>query len=93
MVAGASAAAPIESGAPAGPTITEPTQAVAASVSRGGYSVLPPVENKELMEGKSFLVSNNYHTDKFDWIIDSGATDHMTYSEKDLVKRDRKSVV
>ena len=88
MVAADSTATPIAQGVPAGPVV--PTAAVvpatAASVSAGSYSLLPPVENKEHVKGKNYLASNNYHTNEFDWIIDSGATDHMTYSEKDLVR-------
>jgi hypothetical protein len=61
------------------------TQAVAASVSVSRYSLVPPAENKESSEGKSFLITKKYHTNGCDWIRDSKATDHMTYSEKDLV--------
>jgi transposase InsO family protein len=94
MVAADSTAAPVAQGVPTGPGIHArpivPTTAVApasaTSVSAGSCSLLPPVENKEHGEGKICLVSNNYHTNEFDWIIDSGATDHMTYSEKDLVR-------
>jgi hypothetical protein len=77
--------------APVVPTV----QATISSVSVGTYSLLPSVENKERVEGKSYLISNNYHTNEIDLIIDSEAIDHMTYSEKDLIKisTPRKTVI
>jgi GAG-pre-integrase domain/Integrase core domain/gag-polypeptide of LTR copia-type len=98
MVAADSNTVPIVQDAPVGldvlagqiiPTIqgvAGVNQAYAAYISAGRYSLLPPVENNKRVEGKNCLVTNNSYTNEFDWIIDSGATDRMTYSEKDLVK-------
>jgi GAG-pre-integrase domain/Integrase core domain len=68
---------------PTSSTAADPSTAQAATIiSMNKHSILPPVENKE---GNTCFVSD-YSTNNLDWIIDSGATDHMTYSAKDLVK-------
>lgn len=69
-----------------GPRTADRTQAAVISVLVGRCSLLLPVEYKESLEGKRFLISNYYHTNVCDWIIDPGETNYMAYSEKYLVK-------
>jgi transposase InsO family protein len=67
---------------PGGPTVGAASHTHTAA---SPVSLLPPVETQDHPTGMVYFGSNNSQHVKTDWIINSGTTDHMTFSANDLV--------